>query len=627
MPFGFMRLLNKNTSQFVYLVGDEGAILVYLERGRVVHRLFAPQPTEELARDILKLFGEHPNTPIYVLVDVMDQSYVRHKLPPVSSFSLGKLVKRRLQRDFGQDEITGAINLGRDTEGRKDWNFLMISLSPTATFTKWLELIYELPNYFAGVYLLPVESKSILTAFSQAMYAQLHQKHAPVISRDAAIENLRLDEAILSRPVSSKKGLSEIIDRLFIKVYRKKDEVRYNLKGRKSKEKREAAKDAEKNNAVQWKVLVCNNKVSGFRQVVMRNEQIMFTRQMQPIENAPPELIAGSVEQELQNTLEYLRRMSYNPKDGMEVYIVVGRAIKEFISLASSEEMRVCVMTPFEAATLIQRTESMQEGDRFADVLVSGYFGSLEEKNLKLSTKVSRIFDAYYKKIIYSKVVFSVVLVSLVLALGYGMLSWWSLDDEVTQKQMQERVRQVALKAIKKESSSIVADVNFLTDLIAFEEFLTENIPNPIQFTDVLAAVLVNNGKLVSFAWSANDMGLSDKNSIALPITERAKPQTKINFTVRVVHQEATWSTFVSATQLYFDKIMQVCTAFNTPKYHVTHSALPGTVQQSDAIQIQADDKKEEHQVGEEFAVTFELTEGDEAADVNAASPQAAVRE
>ena len=66
--------------------------------------------------------------PIVLVIDNMDQSYIQQSLPPVSSFSVQKLIKRRLERDFGKNDIKGAISLGRDTGGRKDWNFLMVAL-------------------------------------------------------------------------------------------------------------------------------------------------------------------------------------------------------------------------------------------------------------------------------------------------------------------------------------------------------------------------------------------------------------------------------------------------------------------------------------------------------------------
>jgi len=54
-------------------------------------------------------------------------------LPPVSRFR-PKLIRRRLERDFANSEIRGAILLGREQTGRKDWNFMMVALEKSRSF-------------------------------------------------------------------------------------------------------------------------------------------------------------------------------------------------------------------------------------------------------------------------------------------------------------------------------------------------------------------------------------------------------------------------------------------------------------------------------------------------------------
>ena len=122
---------SKKGSRFVLIVGDEGVILVFMNGSKVVRRLFAPsaQPSHtEAIRDIM--YG-NPGVPIYMLIDVLDQQYIPHTFPPVSSLSVGGLVKRRIDRDFQPDDLKGALPLGRDKAGRKEWKFLLVSLART----------------------------------------------------------------------------------------------------------------------------------------------------------------------------------------------------------------------------------------------------------------------------------------------------------------------------------------------------------------------------------------------------------------------------------------------------------------------------------------------------------------
>src|SRR5688572_27368506 len=78
--------------QFVLVIGDEGAILIYMEGATVVRRLFAPTAQVEHSKGVVDLMRQHPKAPITMLMDVIDQQYIRHTFPPVSVFSLDGLV-------------------------------------------------------------------------------------------------------------------------------------------------------------------------------------------------------------------------------------------------------------------------------------------------------------------------------------------------------------------------------------------------------------------------------------------------------------------------------------------------------------------------------------------------------
>lgn len=148
--------------KFVLLLGDEGTILVYMHGARVMRRLFAPSPQPQHTEAILKLLSANPRVPVSILVDNLDQQYVRQSFPPVSALSLRGLVSRRLERDFQPEDLKGSLPLSRDKTGRREWHFLLIALAKTATTSEWLDLIVELPNELKGIYLAPVEAGSYL---------------------------------------------------------------------------------------------------------------------------------------------------------------------------------------------------------------------------------------------------------------------------------------------------------------------------------------------------------------------------------------------------------------------------------------------------------------------------------
>jgi hypothetical protein len=97
--------------RFILLIGDEGAILIFMQGAKVLRRLFAPSASPSHSEAICEIMKANPSVPITLLMDVIDQQYVPHTFPPVSALSVGGLVKRRLDRDFQPEDLKGRCKL------------------------------------------------------------------------------------------------------------------------------------------------------------------------------------------------------------------------------------------------------------------------------------------------------------------------------------------------------------------------------------------------------------------------------------------------------------------------------------------------------------------------------------
>ncbi len=158
----------KRNTSYVLVVGDEGGILIYLRGVTVIRRLFVASPDAGNINAFNDLLNNDPKAPLSLLVDMMDQNYIRQTLPPVSRLSVGKIIKRRLDKDLGVDDIKGSILLGREKEGRKDWSYMMVSTPSTAVLKDWIEYTSERRNPFDGIYLLPLEMESFIAQLAKA---------------------------------------------------------------------------------------------------------------------------------------------------------------------------------------------------------------------------------------------------------------------------------------------------------------------------------------------------------------------------------------------------------------------------------------------------------------------------
>lgn len=453
----------KGKARFVFFLGDDGGILVMTQGRMVVRRLFAHDPSEESMSSLIDLLEDYPNAPLSILVDMMDQSYVRHTLPPVSPLSVNKLVQRRLTRDFGPDDITGAISLGREKVGRKDWNFLLIALSNNPTLQEWLKVLQEMPNRFEGVFLAPVESQGYLRAL----------------------------EATLKRP-----------------------------------------KDVP---AAQWQLLVSHHKVGGFRQVVLKDGKLVFTRLAQSVGAELPEVIAGNIEQEVLNTIEYLRRLSYNEKSGLDVFIVVSAEIKDLVDATKFNALQVNRFTPSDVSDRLKLPQAALSGDRFGDVVIAASFAVAKKRELKLLPKYARKLNALLMANTALRFVAGLAVVGL---LGYAAVSYMDKGDaesQMTSLRTKQQATQTQLEEVRERVSNLGSDEILRNAVAAVIQELQPYEYRPIDFLSRLTSVVSDNTLLRGVSWflasdaldSRNDFNAQPGQNAELPLDIRLSFETE----------------------------------------------------------------------------------------------------
>jgi type II secretory pathway pseudopilin PulG len=295
------RLHGVGGEAFVVMVGDEGAVLSYVKNNKVERRLFSISPDPQHARAMTDMLNAAKNIPVFVLLDVLDQQYIRQSFPPVSALSLNKIVQRRLDRDLLADDIKGALPLGREDAGRREWNYMLVAVSNTPDLQSWLELLMECKNQFKGVYLVPIESLNLIEDLQRAD-AQMRKHAAP------------------------------------------------------------------------WQILFLHTKVGGFRQVVLHEGNLVFTRLSQVTDESNNAFVAGTVEQELQNTLDYLRRFDLEDNQHVQCFVVVAPDVKEQVDMKRFGFSDYMLLTPHEVGEKLGLNNAALYADTYSDIIVSHAF-------------------------------------------------------------------------------------------------------------------------------------------------------------------------------------------------------------------------------------------------------------
>ncbi len=438
--------------QFILFVGDEGAILIYMEGMTVVRRLFAPTAMPEHTRSMVELMAQHPKAPISMLFDVIDQQYIRQTFPPVSALSVEGLVKRRLDRDFPAEDLRGSLRLGREDTTRKDWIYLLISLANTANFQQWIDLVVERPNRLLGVYLLPVECQSFI----------------PILS--GVIPN--------------------------------------------------------KVNSAGWQMLISHHKVSGFRIVVLNQGKLAFTRVSQAVGEDIPAVLAGNIEQEIQNTIEYIRRLGYSESMGLEVFAVLASEVRDSIDTKRINASAINLLSPVDVAEALGLKQAALAADRFGDVVMACGFALTKKPSLALYPAYAKKLDQLFKAKIGARIAASIITSLLLFLTGAAVISGFGASSEGKAALASLAKDTPTLDLLKKEADGLGKEINFKNDVAAFYKHVKPSDISPLSALNDVAQLKRPQVSISEWEWSTPTVVPNADGTSPTPVTSPdGKPQ------------------------------------------------------------------------------------------------------
>jgi len=350
----------------------------------------------------------YPLATISILVDTIDQAYITHDLPPVSAQNAKKLANRKLNKDFDKGDLKAAIPLGKRNKENKSWQYLFVSARNVPPLSDWIDAVADMPNPFGGVYLLPIESPPFLDA--------------------------------LYKDTKAIKG---------------------------------ADKKADKNKSPsQWQIIVSHNRVGGFRQIVFKNHKLLFTRIAQPIGGQMPDIVAGNVEQETSNTIEYIRRLGFTASDGLDIFVIVADGVRSMLEMNGIPYSELTIMTPVEAAEKLGLTNTAETTDRFGDVVFAMFFSSQRKRMMKLCTPYTEKTDKITSLIKTTKVITGVITLGAFAFSGYNawqIVSAYSTTDKL---ETERSLKQQKLQKVKSEKHIVEDNPNALKEAVEMHQVL-----------------------------------------------------------------------------------------------------------------------------------------------------------
>ena len=479
------KLIDQRNKTIQISIGEEGIVVVLCNEGVVLSKLFVPSTDEKETTRLRQLLNSNPNASLHIYLDNLDQSYIQRTLPGVGAFSIGKVAQTRLEREVPKNYLKGCIQLGRIKTGRKDWIYTFISTPLEPPVSTWLDYFLPYQNVIRGIYFCPIEIYSI-------------------IQKIKSIKEKQLDT---TNP--------------------KKKAGKFSLK-----------KTLDKSAPTsKWELFVSHNKTGGFRQIAYQDGNIVFSRLLTNIADTSAEVVAGSIEFEITNSIEYLARLSISSKEKIDIYLLLS---EDIVKCIRTEKLKgdVFALTPYQLSTMVNLVDASGEKDKFADPAILACLSKFKKRRLTLHTPVTLLVNRYthivdmvntaLKGILPILLIFIIVSVFNVFSNKYATSS---VKDQIAGINKQTADSNKILNSIESKIEGNLK-IQQLNELIALHNYMTASRPSPYDFFLKLSDVLPATSKVKTLHWEYFDLALFKQagvktNKAATPAnTMRTPPST-----------------------------------------------------------------------------------------------------
>ncbi len=447
-----MKLKFRPLEKFVLAIGDEGAVLIHVVGYSVRERCFAASVKSSAADRMSEMLARSPTTRLYPLVDVLEQSYTRDDVPPVSMLDTARLLQRKLTTAFPDDRITGSLYLGRDTTTeRSDKRYLLAGLPDTPALISWINWINSQANPVKPLSLLPLEAVSLAGTLSQVL--------------------------------CSDDGRPE------------------------------------------WITLVTRHRTGGFRQVVTRDGELVFTRLTQSLpEDASAIDVATAIQREHEISLSYMRRMSYSNEQRMVLIVVgmpdVGRALLDL----GLPQAQLKSITPRDAAEHLGLKDVAAADEPYSEALHCAAFAKKRRPVMRLLPQelYEKQAGAMATGAAYCAIAIAVGLVSFGLSDAY--LASQDIGRTFEQASLQTLQHEAKLRSVLNETSGSQVAAPQVLDTIDLYDRLSTEAPSPLPLLAMIGPALGPDIVVHEIDWNVD--GEVGATSVALALTVRIESKS-----------------------------------------------------------------------------------------------------
>lgn len=169
----------------IVTIGNYGSIIAVHDVKAVKSKVFLKREdfNDQNKEKISEIFKKNKDLPVYVLIDTVDQTYKKKTFPFLNSSDLKKLATRTLNSESGKDSLKNFTIINKKTVRNLDkkdrhWDCLFITSPLSPDIKNWISFLIEMPNYLAGVHMLPVECFNLFKLLKKSLFTHKEEKMA-----------------------------------------------------------------------------------------------------------------------------------------------------------------------------------------------------------------------------------------------------------------------------------------------------------------------------------------------------------------------------------------------------------------------------------------------------------------
>ncbi len=528
------KLFKQKQNTFQVSVGEEGAVVVYTQSGYAKSKIFVKSTEQTDTEKLRELLAQDRDAMVYIYIDTLDQSYVQRSLPAVSAMGISKIAQKHLEKEVPKGHIKSCVQIGRSPTGRHDWIYTFISSGMEPPVSTWIDFFLPFHNVIAGIFFLPVEIYSVVTKLKY-----IAQK-----------ENQFQDK-------SKKTGLNK-----FLANFGKKDN----------------------GNAGRWEVYFSQNKTGGFRQAAFQDGKIIFSRLLNNINDPSPDVVAGNIEQEIANSIEYMSRLSLGTDQDVDVYLILASDILRYLRKEKIKATNLFAYTPFQLAEKIKVPEAAAEKDKFADPTILTALSKVKNHIITLHTPVTGKVYNVTRTINILGIFFVLLIPALIVMSVYFGSGIVDLKATIVQIQNQAISFQAQLNEQTKRLSTTEAKIKdpitaeHIIEVVEVDKFFESVKVNPIDIITRLSGIMPTYARAKVIKWNFEDPTLlgfrnMDKASKVSVLGKKREYSLDADFEIIM---KRTGSSYEELEQKYTGFTKEVIKAFSD--FDISISDLPQNI-------------------------------------------------